>query len=106
MGLTTGLRTLTDTNRDGVRVAPGQRWVSLDKRRPARSCEVTKVEGGCATLLEFSRDRASEGMNALLRAGDPRAATWKPEPVKVSLERMHEHSTGWRLVDDGRAISQ
>ncbi len=94
--------TRLNTTRDGVQVATGQCWQSMDKRRPARSCKVTNVEEGVATLQEYERDRDSAGLVAARQSPDPKvaayAAAWKPEAVRVHVHRMHTHSTGWRLL--------
>jgi hypothetical protein len=96
-----GHKTASD-NRDGIQVRVGQHWQSMDKRRPARSCEVVGIDGGVATLQEFERDRPSEGLLQALKSPDAKvaawAAKWVPEPVKVHIDRMHAHSTGWRLL--------
>lgn len=91
-------RSFSNKNRDGVHVTVGQRWRSMDKRRPARSCEVVKVEGGVATLQEYGRDRPSEGLLEALKSKHPYASTWQPGPVEVQISRLHSHSTGWRLL--------
>ena len=94
--------TTSSMNRNGIQVAIGQRWQSMDKRRPARSCEVVSISGGVATLLEYERNRQSDGLVAALKSTDTqiagRAAAWKPDRVQVHIDRLHEHSTGWCLL--------
>lgn len=68
--------------KNGVRVLVGQVWRDLDKRMGHRFCKVIAVGNGFATM-----QRCSEG-------GFPVT----DRVTRVSIQRMHEHSTGWRLV--------
>jgi hypothetical protein len=72
----------TTTTRDGIEVKAGQYWRDLDKRMNKRTVYVEHVEPGYA----FCRSVISESGEA-----DGRA-------VRLSICRMHRHSTGFELV--------
>ncbi|MGU7773747.1 hypothetical protein ACV229_26635 [Burkholderia sp. MR1-5-21] len=64
-----------NVTKDGIEVKPGQVWRDLDKRSRGRTRRVLSIEDGKAVF---------EG----------------PPKTKVSIARMHRHSTGWALVSD------
>lgn len=61
--------------KDGIEVKIGQVWRDLDKRTNGRTIKV----------LGFDGDR-------ILASG--------PRKPKISISRMHRHSTGFELVED------
>lgn len=65
-----------DVTREGVRVEPGQVWEDLDKRQSGRQVRVVSVGDGKAVVEPL--------------AGGTR--------TRLSVSRMHKHSTGFRLV--------
>ncbi|MGU7773733.1 hypothetical protein ACV229_26565 [Burkholderia sp. MR1-5-21] len=64
-----------NVTKEEIEVRPGQVWRDLDKRSNGRTRRVLSIEDGKAVL---------EG----------------PPKSKVSISRMHRHSTGWALVGD------
>jgi hypothetical protein len=69
--------------KEGVSVKRGQIWRDLDRRQQGRRCVVVAVVGGVARLAH---------------AQD---TSLKPRTTKVSIARMHKHSTGWALDSQG-----
>lgn len=64
-----------DVTREGVVVRPGQVWEDLDKRMKGRRVTVVDIKGGKAIV------RDSIGRT-----------------TRLSISRMHSHSTGFKLV--------
>ena len=65
--------------REGIEVLPGQTWMDLDKRTCRRLIIVERVDKGfafCRTLHRYGVGRRA----------------------RISVERMHEHSTGFKLI--------
>jgi len=69
--------------KEGISVKRGQIWRDLDRRQQGRRCVVVAVGGGVASLAH---------------AQD---TSLKPRTTKVSIARMHKHSTGWALESQG-----
>lgn len=69
-----------NVTKEGIEVKVGQLWEDLDKRMGGRTRKVVEVKDGKATM----------------------AFTWDSDRgrSKVSIKRMHKHSTGWKLVRD------
>jgi hypothetical protein len=62
-----------NVTKDGIEVKPGQRWRDLDKRMRGRVITVIEVRSGFAHFHHARKGR-------------------------ISIHRMHNHSTGWELV--------
>jgi len=65
-----------DVTREGITVQEGQVWADLDKRMAGRKVTVTLVESGGRVVVRDSMGRMT----------------------RLSVRRMHNHSTGFRLV--------
>jgi len=61
--------------KEGILVEAGQVWRDLDKRCSARKITITEVKGGFAYYD-------------------------KPRKGRISIQRMHQHSTGYALVKE------
>lgn len=71
-----------NTTKNGILVEPGQIWRDLDKRMNGRTVRVESVEDGKAVV----RGKSGPGFN------------YEGKSTKLSVRRMHKHSTGWELV--------
>lgn len=71
--------TTTDQNttHEGIAVQPGQIWEDLDKRQDKRRVVVEIVRDGYAYVRQHYGERRT----------------------RLKINRMHKHSTGFRLVD-------
>jgi len=74
------LRAITTVTRDGIEVKPGQIWRDCDKRCPKRILIVDRVEPGYAFMRGMQHGHLRYGRQ-----------------VRVSISRMHPHSTGFEL---------
>lgn len=63
--------------KDGVEVTVGQVWRDLDKRMEGRERRVAAIVDGKVIMEPLGADGTT---------------------TKVSISRMHKHSTGWQLV--------
>jgi hypothetical protein len=68
--------------KEGVEVQVGQIWQDLDSRMRGRKRKVVAILG--------ERVLMDEPTASLLN---------KVNPTRVSIRRMHRHSTGWALID-------
>lgn len=75
---------MSHTTKEGIEVQIGQVWKDLDKRMNDRHVKVVALEDGKAVV---TRCTASGGPTVY---GEVR--------TRLSVRRMHKHSTGWALV--------
>lgn len=68
---------MANVTKDGIEVKAGQVWRDLDKRMPGHTVTVREVSGGFVF-----------------------AANSRGRLTRISIRRMHKHSTGWELVGD------
>lgn len=69
---------MSTVTKEGIQVEVGQVWLDLDKRTDGRKRVVVALEG----------DKAVMGSPTIPSA---------PQ-MRLSIRRMHKHSTGWALV--------
>lgn len=69
--------------REGVEVRVHQVWRDLDKRMSDRCVLVIGLEAGKALVRRHTKGRGASGPTR-----------------RLSISRMHRHSTGWTLVSD------
>lgn len=70
--------------KEGVEIKRGQVWRDLDKRTSYRHVRVISIADGKVTAQDCNAD----GYGVTHRT------------TKLSVSRMHNHSTGWVLVRD------
>lgn len=70
-----------NTTKDGIEVKAGQIWEDLDKRMSGRRIKIVAVLNGRAYFGE----------------------SWKRS---IAINRMHKHSTGFRLVSTSNLTSR
>lgn len=68
--------------KEGIEVRPGQIWRDLDKRMPGRKVKVWRVVDGHAACFVLVNGQSGK-------------------ITTLAVRRMHKHSTGWELVQDG-----
>jgi hypothetical protein len=71
-----------NTTKEGIEVKAGQMWRDLDKRMDHRCVRVVSVTEGKATVART----------------DPVTGQTDERTTKLSVSRMHRHSSGWALV--------
>jgi hypothetical protein len=71
----------THLTKEGIEVKIGQCWRDLDKRMNGRCVQVVDVVEGRAVVQHYSKFTGATGTRR-----------------KLSISRMHRHSTGWALV--------
>lgn len=82
----------SNKTREGIEVKVGQVWQDLDKRMDGRTVLVENID--------YTSDRACNGPVAEVRS------CYGPNNVtigsisRISIRRMHKHSTGWKLIKD------
>lgn len=78
-----------DSTKEGIEVKPGQVWRDLDKRMCNRLVHVGTVSNGFAFVRQWDALRCREfGRSS-----------------RISVQRMHRHSTGFQLVEISDAQS-
>lgn len=70
--------------KEGIEVTSGQVWRDLDRRSGNKLCKVHLVLDGRAHMKRCNAD----------------GEVLSERVTKVSVKRMHKHSTGWLLVHD------
>lgn len=74
-----GSSQMSNVTKEGIEVTPGQRWMNLDKRMGGRVVKVLSVEDGKARVSSWGIEKYA---------------------TRLSIRRMHKHSTGWALVTE------
>lgn len=71
--------------KEGIEVSVGQIWQDLDKRMRDRKRKIVAVLGERVIMDEPEADFVNSR-----------------HPTKVSVSRMHRHSTGWKLCSSAQ----